>query len=294
MVDPNILWIVSGCLFLGICGGLLGCFAYLRKQSLLGDVLSHAAFPGVCLAFLVTGTKSIGAFLIGALACGALAMLAMSALTRWTRIKADSAMAITVSASFAMGIVLLTQIQQTGNPNQAGLDRFLFGQASALGARDVTMMMVLTGVVLFVLSLCYVPLKAMTFDPQWAKTRGYRIALLEVVLIGLFVLTIVAGIQAVGVLMMAALFITPAVMSRYWTSRFGWMLSAGAAFGGVGGAIGAWLSATAPQLPTGPLVVIVLTGCFVLTFFVAPKQGILALSWVRLRQRRQRREHTPR
>src|SRR5690606_26234126 len=125
---------------LGIICGVLGSFAVLRRQSLLGDTLSHAALPGVCLGFMIAGTRHIGSILVGALVTGALAALLMLVLTRNSRLKTDAGLGIGLSVFCAIGVVLLTHIQASGNAAQGGLDSFLFGQAAAILRSDLWIM----------------------------------------------------------------------------------------------------------------------------------------------------------
>ncbi|MCI3920009.1 metal ABC transporter permease [Paenibacillus sp. TRM 82003] len=285
--DPNIQWILLATTLLGISSGVLGSFAYLRKQSLMGDALSHAALPGVCIAFLLTGTKSLLFFMIGAAIAGAIATFGIGFITRHTRIKQDAALAIVLSGFFGLGIVLLTRIQQSGTGSQAGLDKFLFGQAAAMVPTDVYTMAGLALFLIVVCSLFFKHFKLISFDPGFARMIGYPTGALEQFLMLLLVIAVVVGIQAVGVVLMAALLITPAVAARYWTDRLGVMVALSGAFGGFSGVAGTLLSTVANKLPTGPLAVLAATAAFVVSVLFAPKRGLLAK---RLQQARLRRE----
>jgi manganese/zinc/iron transport system permease protein len=270
MIDPNVWWIVSGCCLLGLACGTLGVHAHVRKQSLLGDVLAHASFPGVCVAFLMTEKKAFIPFAIGAICCSVIALVVLYVLTRKLMVKEDAALAVTLSAFFGMGIVLLTRIQAMGIGEQAGLDHFLFGQAAALVANDGVVLAVLAVIVLAVIGALHHPLQAIAFDAQWARVRGIPIAALDAVLLLLYVLCIVAGIQAVGVLMMAAMLITPAVTARAWCTRLPHMVVLAGSVGAIAGAIGAWLSTGDGAWPIGPLVVLVASTACVASLLIAP------------------------
>ena len=131
MLDPNAQWVLMGCTLLGISSGLLSSFAMLRRRSLLGDALAHASLPGVCAAFLLTGERSIPLFMLGALVAGILGALFIQGITKYSRIKEDTALGLVLSVFFAVGIVLLTRILHSNTGTQSGLDKFLFGQALA-------------------------------------------------------------------------------------------------------------------------------------------------------------------
>ncbi|MGE8206450.1 metal ABC transporter permease [Heyndrickxia sp. NPDC080065] len=274
--DPNTQWILFGSILLGISSGVIGSFAYLRKQSLMGDALSHAALPGVCLVFMITGTKSIFYFLIGAIIAGILATISISFITRQTRIKQDSALGIILTVFFGIGIVLLTQIQHSESGNQSGLDKFLFGQAASMVHSDVYTM---AGICLFLIGmsvLFFKEFKLLSFDPGFAKGIGLPIVLLDQIIMLLMVIAVVVGIQAVGVVLMAALLITPAVSARYWTEKLHVMVVLAGIFGGISGMIGTIISTWANNLPTGPLIVIAATSIFIVSVLIAPNKGVFA------------------
>src|SRR5262249_13642300 len=122
---------------LGVVSGALGAFAVLRKQSLLGDAISHAALPGIALAFLCTGSKTPLVLMCGAALAGWIATLVVMSIVRTTRIKYDSALGLVLSVFFGLGLLLLTYIQKRSDARQAGLEKYLFGQAATLLEEDV-------------------------------------------------------------------------------------------------------------------------------------------------------------
>ncbi|AEI42254.1 metal ABC transporter permease [Paenibacillus mucilaginosus] len=274
--DPNAQWILLGSMLLGLSSGVLGSFAYLRKQSLMGDALAHAALPGVCIAFMLTGTKSIFFFLIGAVIAGLAATFGIGYVTRHTRIKQDSALGIVLSVFFGLGIVLLTKIQHGGSGNQSGLDKFLFGQAASMVHRDVVTMAIVAVLLVLVCTLLFKEFKLLSFDQGFAKGIGLPVAFLDQFMMFLIVVAVVVGIQTVGVVLMSALLITPAVSARYWTERLGVMVALSGAFGAVSGFLGTWISGAANNLPTGPLSVLSATALFVVSVLFAPRRGLVA------------------
>jgi len=286
--DLNVRVVVIGSILLGIGSAAIGCFALLRKRSLSGDAVAHAALPGVALAFMIFGTKDSSALLLGAAVTGWLSMIAMDRIVRWTRLSEDTSIGIVLSVLFGLGILLITHIQSTGDPNQSGLDKFLFGQAASLLPEDVTLF---GGVsILLVLSIValYKEFSLLSFDAEFASTIGLPVRFLEFLLTTLVVLAVVVGIQAVGVVLMAAMLITPGAAARYWSDRLWVVLVLASSFGAISGVGGAFVSYLAPRMPTGPWIVMVATAIFTLSLLAGPRNGVL----VRVRRHRRNRRRT--
>ncbi len=284
--------VLLGATLLGTLAGMLGCFALLRRQSLLGDALAHAALPGVCLAFLWTGSKDPLPLALGALVAGLAGALVILGVVRWSRIKEDSSIGIVLSVFFGLGIVLLTYIQRLPSGNQSGLDKYLFGQAATLMERDLQVMAILAAVVAVTLGLLYKELGLVTFDRDFAASMGLPVRSLEVVLTVLLVLVVVVGLQTVGVVLIVATLITPAAAARQWTESLSVMLLLAGVIGGASGAVGALGSATLANMPTGPLIVLVASFVLVVSLFFAPRRGMVQAYLRELRVRRRiRREN---
>lgn len=282
LADGNVRWVVAGAILLGASAGALGAFAYLQRRSLLGDALSHAALPGVGVAFLVVGYKSLPALLIGAAASGWLGALAVNAITKYSKIKQDAALGIVLTVFFGLGVVILTHIQKSGAGTQAGLDKFLFGQAAALGPGDVALLGSVAVILLTILVVGFRSFKLISFDTGFATSAGVPTGLLQFLLTTMIVAAVTIGLQAVGVVLMAALLITPAAAARQWTDRLSLMVLLSALFGALAGLLGAWVSFLAPRLPTGPWVVVIVSFIFLISILFAPQRGIIS----RLRQHR--------
>lgn len=285
--DHTIQNVLAGATLLGIISGVLGSFAVIRQQSLLGDTLSHAALPGVCLGFLIAGGRSLPSILVGALVTAILAALVMLALTRMSRLKTDAGLGIALSVFFAVGVVLLTYIQRTDNASQGGLDSFLFGQAAAILRSDLIVMGAITGLAVILIAAGWKEFKLTAFDPVFAATQGLPVAAIETVLTLTIALAVVVGLQMVGVVLMAAMVIAPAVAARQWARSLEVMVVLAAIFGVVSGITGSLISATARGLATGPLIVLSVTAIVIVSILIAPERGMLWEAIKRWQDRRQ-------
>jgi manganese/zinc/iron transport system permease protein len=268
--DFTLRTIALGAAVLGAVAGALGCFAVLRRQSLLGDAISHAALPGIVLAFMLTGSRMAPVLIFGAAVAGWLGALLVMGMVRAGRIPQDTALGIVLSSFFGFGLVLLTWVQQKPDARQAGLDTFLFGQAATLLPEDVWVVTVLGGGALVLVALFWKALSLITFDPDYAQVRGLPVRRLQIALDGLLVLAIVLGLQMVGVVLMSALVVAPAVAARQWTRSLGAMVVLAAGFGASAGLLGAVVSATGQGIPTGPVIVLVVSGMVVLSLLMGP------------------------
>jgi manganese/zinc/iron transport system permease protein len=275
--------VLAGAALLGATGGVLGCFALLRRQSLLGDALAHAALPGVCLGYLLSGSKAPLPIFAGALVAGLVGSFAIVATVRWSRVKEDAAIGIVLSVFFGAGIVLLTYIQKLPAGNQSGLDKFLFGQAATLVAEDVQLMAVLSGLVLAAVAGFYKELKLLAFDRDYGATLGLPMRRIEGLLTLLLVTVVVVGLQTVGVVLIVATVVTPAAAARQWTERLGTMALVSGAIGAGSGAVGAVASAMVPRLPTGPVIVLIASAVLIVSLVAAPQRGMV---WALARERR--------
>lgn len=274
-----------GAAFLGIVNGVLGSFAVLRKQSLLGDAISHAALPGIALAFLLTGSKATIVLLLGAAAAGWIGTLLVMNIVKNTRVKYDSALGLVLSVFFGFGLVLLTYIQRMPVASQAGLDTFLFGQAATLLARDVATIGILGAAVLLIVLVVWKEFKLLCFDPGFALSLGFPIRGLDILLITLLVTSIVIGLQTVGVVLMSAMVVAPAAAARQWTDRLGVMVTISAFFGALAGVGGALVSSLTARLPAGPTIVLCLTAIVIVSLLAAPNRGVV-WKWARERVNR--------
>jgi manganese/zinc/iron transport system permease protein len=285
--DYTLRIVIGGAALLGLTSGLLGSWTVLRRQSLLGDAIAHAALPGVALAWLLTGRRETGILLLGAALAGGLGTLLVLRLVRGGRVKEDSALGIVLSGFFGLGLMLLTWIQRRPDAGQAGLETFLFGQAATLVAGDLWLMAALAALALAVCLLFWKEFKLVSFDPDFAASLGLPVSRIERILTALVVLGIVIGLQTVGVVLISAMLIAPVVAARQWTHHLGRLVMLAAGVGMAGGVGGVLLSAGANRLPTGPCIVLVTALLVGVSLAFAPRRGLVS-AWLRTRHSRRR------
>lgn len=277
LLTYNTMMVLLGTSLLGAASGLIGSLAVLRRQSLAGDAFAHAALPGLCLAFMVIGEKNLSALLLGAFLSGILGLVVVTFLVRFTRIKQDAALGIVLSTFFGLGIVLSRIIQnQTSTGSKAGLDSYILGKTAGIIASDVYLIGSVALLCLMVIVLLFKELELLTFDADFARSQGWPVLGLDLLLIGLLGLVVVIGLPAVGVVMMAALLILPGVTARFWTDRLAVMLPISVGFGIITGSVGTWLSAEYSNLPAGPIIVLVGAALFLISALLAPRRGLIA------------------
>lgn len=279
--------ITLGTAILGAICGMLGSFAVLRKQSLLGDAISHAALPGIALTFILTGVKNDNLILIGALISGLVGAFWVKGIVKRTRLKNDTALGLILSLFFGFGMLLLTFIQKMPNANQAGLDKYLFGQAATLMEEDVWVMTIITGASLVVLLFFWKELKLLLFDADYTKSLGFNTKFLDILITTFIVIAIVIGLQTVGVVLMSAMLLAPAAAARQWTNNLATMIVVAAIIGAFSGVFGTAISASQDNLSTGPVIVLVAASFVMLSFVFSPSRGLL---FRKIRFRRNRRE----
>ncbi len=273
--DYTLRTITLGTAVLGAICGMLGSFAVLRKQSLLGDAISHAALPGIAIAFLITGAKDSNILLLGALISGLIGTFWIRGMITKTHLKSDTALGLILSLFFGFGMLLLTFIQKQPNANQAGLDKYLFGQAATLVEKDVQIMIIVTGISLMVMLLFWKEFKVLLFDADFTKTLGFNTKFIDITITFFIVLAIVLGLQTVGVVLMSAMLLAPAAAARQWTNSLGTMVFLAAIFGAFSGVFGTAISASQNNLSTGPVIVLVASVFVLFSFIFSPGRGLL-------------------
>jgi manganese/iron transport system permease protein len=263
----------------GVLCGVVGTLVVLRGLAFIGDALAHAVFPGVVIAYLA-GVS----ILAGALVVGGLTAMGIGLLSRSRRVSEDTAIGVLFVAFFAVGIVLISR--NTGFSRDLG--SLLFGSILGITTTDVIASAVILVVVLLVLVLTLKELAMVAFDATLARTLGYSVFWLDLLLLMLVAATIVAGLQTVGNILILALIVTPAATARLLTERLGRMMVISAAIGAGSGVVGLYISYHA-GFSAGATIVLTATTVFLLALALAPKHG--ALGQALLRRRGQHHEH---
>lgn len=277
--DPAVRVVAVGAMLLTATSAIVGSFTFLHKKSLVGDAIAHAVLPGICLGFILSGTKNPVYLIGGAFITGWISLWLVDAITRHSRIKEDTAIGLILSVFFGVGIFMLTIIQKSGNASQSGLDHFLFGKAAALMINDLIVFGIVAVILMIMVVLLFKEFSLLAFDKPYAQAIGLPVKAIETILTSLIVLAVVIGIQAVGVVLMAAILITPAAAARFWTNKIYGMVVLASIFGAVSGLTGAYISFIAPAMPTGPWIVIVISSIAFFSFFFAPTRGIVSRAW---------------
>lgn len=261
---------------LGLLSGVIGSFTTLQKESLLGDALSHAALPGIIIGYMVIGRKEWLFLLGGATISGLISTAVIQWLSKSGKVKFDNALSLTLSSFFGLGLVLMTYLQRIPDGDQAGIDNFIYGQASSMLLRDVEVLIVAVIIALVLIILFWKELKVYTFDKQYARTLGLNTTFIQGLISVIMIVTIILGLESVGVILMSALLVGPAVAARQWTNRLNIMVILSGSFGLISGVIGTLISSLYTQIPTGPTIVVVLSIITFSSLLFAPKRGIIS------------------
>ncbi len=276
--------VLAGTVSLGILCGILGSFIVLRREALLGDGIAHSAYPGIMAAFLFSGVKTLEGLLLGAFISALIAAGLILAARHYTSLPFDGILASLLSGFFGTGLVLASIIGRSGNAGQAGLSRFIFGQASTILYRDVVITLFLSALILFLVFLFWKELKLAAFDPAYGVTLGFSEKKLHILLFFLTTGTVLLSLQAVGIILMSALLIAPAVAARQWTARLEGMVFLSALIGALSAAAGTAASSGISKMPAGPAIVTAASFFVAISLLFAPKKGILIRRFRRKKQ----------
>ncbi len=277
----NTTIVLLGVTLLGIAGGVVGVFALLRKRALMADALSHATLPGVALAFL--GAVALGfsgrtlpVLLLGGAITGVLGVLCVQALLRFSRLREDAAIGIVLSVFFGVGVVLLSVVQNSPSGNAAGLNHFIYGQTAAMRVPDALLMGAIAACSVVLAIVFLKEFAVVCFNDAFAKVDGWPVSIIDLVMMALVVVVVVAGLQAVGLILVIAMLILPPVAARFWTERLWLLVVIAGVIGGLSGYFGATISALLPRKPAGAVIVLTSGVIFAFSMFLAPSRGVLA------------------
>ena len=295
--DYNTRLVVISTILLGCACGLMGGFLLLRKRSLMGDTLSHATLPGVGLAFMLglalgDDGKSLPLLLSGAAITGLMGCAAVLFIREQTRIKDDAAMGIVLSVFFGAGVSILGVIQTMPEGSAAGLESFIYGKTASMVMSDFQVLVLVTVCVITCSLLLFKEFRLLCFDETFAAALGWPVKFLDILLLALITAVTVAGLQAVGLILIIAFLITPAAAARFWTNQLDRMLLLSALIGAASAWLGASLSAFFPRLPAGAVIVLVAALCFIVSMLIGTERGLL-LRFLRQSQLKKRigRQH---
>lgn len=279
----NATLVTLGASLLGAAAGMAGTFLYLRKNALISDAISHATLPGLGFAFLVAfgfgiDGRQLLILLSGSALSAALGLYFVNWLTRETRLTQDTAIGCVLSVFFAFGVVLLTIIQVIPAGRKAGLESFLLGSTAGMLYSDALLILILSIITALVLFVFLRPIKLVVFDQGYSETLGISVRRVDFIILMVTLAVTVLGMKIVGLILIVALLIIPAVSARFWSERTNIILVTATLFGALSGYIGSAISAVSPGLPTGPIIVLCCFGLFLFSFLFAPKRGVLAVA----------------
>lgn len=277
----NAALVAVGATLLGVAGGCAGSFMFLRKRTLVSDAVAHATLPGVCIAFMAMVAlggdgRNLPGLLLGSAATAGLGLLTVDWITRRTRLSEDAAIGAVLSVFFGLGVVLLTVIQTLSRGKQAGLESFLLGSTSGMLFQDAVIIALGGALSTAVVLLLRRPMTLVAFDAEYAGATGVPVRLIDLAMMTVVMMVTVIGLKLVGLILIVSSLIIPSVSARFWTDRSDRLLLIAAVIGGVAGYVGTALSAAAPNVPTGPIIVLVNFAFFLISLLASPKRGVLA------------------
>ncbi|WP_025312257.1 metal ABC transporter permease [Roseicyclus elongatus] len=277
----NVSLVTIGAALLGFAAGASGTFLFLRKRALVSDGVAHATLPGVALAFMLMVAfggdgRNLAGLMIGSAVTAGLGLLIMEWIPRRTRLSEDAAIGSVLGVFFGLGIVLLTVVQTMSSGRQAGLESFLLGSTAGMLFNDAITIVIGGSLVVFATWLMRRPMTLVAFDSDYAAAMGYDVRRIDLLMMGLVMAVTVIGLKLVGLILIVAMLIIPPVTARFWTERAQRVVWIAGGVGAVSGYLGAVISASAPALPTGPIIVLVAAAVFVVSLFLAPGRGVLA------------------
>ena len=291
LADHTFRMVVLGTMTTGLVAGALGSFAYLRRQSLVSDVISHAALPGTLMAFLaavvvlgVDGRNMTG-LIVGAVVVGTAAVLLANGIAGASKIRIDTAMAISLTVFFGLGMLLMRVISDGPYPGKGGIQDYLFGNASVITVADLVTSLAVGATALTLMAVFWKEFALRTFDPDHSTVLGFRATTVDTLMFATIVIATVIGVKAVGLVLMVAFVVTPPAAARQWTRTLPAMVVLSGAIGALGSGIGAYLSIALGSVPTGPLIVLTLFAVFLFSLLVSPRRSIVTRALARRRAR---------
>ena len=271
--------VAIGTMLLAMATGIIGTISILKGQSLIGDAVGHAALPGIILAFMISGKKSSLLLMVGAIIAGVVAFILIQTISEISKIEADTAMAIILSAMFGLGMVLKSYIQgnaKYSKASQSGLASYIFGQAAYILREDVIIIFTVSLISLVLFMIFYKEIKVYVFDAVYAYTIGINSRLLSLLIMIMTMILIAAGLKAVGAILISSMLITPAITGLQWSNKYEIVLVIAAVMGAVSAFIGTLLSTIVKGFSTGPSIILIMSLLALLSVLFSPK-GVIRM-----------------
>lgn len=269
------LIVAIGTMVLAFTGGVAGTISVMKSQSLIGDAIGHATFPGIVLSFMLFGIKETFTLALGAIILGIIAFSAIQVITDHSKITLDGALALILSSFFGLGMALISFVQ--GNPDYEGtqgLNDYIFGQAAYMLRSDVYLIIIFSAISLLLFTLFYRQIKIHVFDPVFGRTAGINNTFMNFLILTITILVIATGLKAVGAILIVNILIAPAVIGQLWSNRFHIVLLIAGSSGAAAAFTGTYISTAGDDIAAGPAIILSLSALLILSFFLAPK-GIL-------------------
>lgn len=259
--NSSFLIILVGTCLLSTSAGIIGCLSVHKGQSLIGDAIGHATFPGIIISFMLKQSRVPHLLLLGAILAGVLCYILIHLTKRFSKLPMDAAMSIFLSGFFGLGMVLKSFIQ--GNPNyqtasQSGIESFIFGQAAFMLVSDVKLILIVSVFLCLIVFLFFKEFKLFLFDEEYGNTIGFSSNVMHGLLLIITIALIAVSIQAVGVILISSLLIMPCVAANQWSERFEIVISLVAGIGGGAAFLGTLWSSSVRGISTGPAIIVVM------------------------------------
>ncbi len=274
----SFLIVALGTFILSAAAGSVGCVTVLKGQSLIGDAIGHAAFPGIVLAFMISLQKDPTILLLGAIFSGSIAFILIQVLRKSSKLDLDAILAVILSSFFGLGMVLKSHIQ--GNPNykgasQSGIQNYIFGQAAYIMSKDIKLILAVAIPSLIMLFLFYKEIKLFIFDEVYSQTIGLNTGLINGIILVMTMSLIAAGLKIVGAILISSLLIIPAITALQWSDKFSVVLLIAGFTGGISAIVGTYISTVYNGMSTGPTIILVMTIFAFFSILVGP-HGLIA------------------
>lgn len=277
----NAALVAVGAALLGLAAGVSGTYLFLRKRALVCDGVAHATLPGIGLAYMVMvgaggDGRNLTILLIGSAMTAGIGLYLIEWMTRRTRLGEDAAIGAVLSVFFGFGVVLLTVIQTMSAGRQAGLEGFLLGATAGMLFGDAMIIAVGGAATVGALFIIRRPMTMVAFDPDFAIASGINVRRTDLAMMGLVMAVTVIGLKIAGLVLIVGLLIIPAATARFWSERADLVVVSSGVIGAVSGYVGASISAATPDVPTGPIIVLVAAVQFLFSLLFAPNRGAIA------------------